>query len=357
MTGLHDASSTWVPPVDIYQTGDHELVLKAELPDMTREDIDITVENGTLTIKGEKKFVERGQGGAVPPRRAALRHVQPVVLAAADGRPEQGRGRVQERRADRAAAAARGSQAAADQGRRRRVTSGDRPEGRIGRQVGTGLDRAAFRLSCPSCRSSPRATLYGRSWTTTPNPSNSDRADEPPTIPAEPAPPIESRFLFVDVAALRAKQLRRGARPRFERPRRAAAAQGRARRDGRSAARPGATTTCRRRRSGGAGGRRRGMSVAERRRRADLRRSATLQRPRRRARVFVLVLFIGFCVARRLHEDQEDRRRQRVGRQEPRRADRQPPADGPTCRPTAPRGPADQLEVAGTRWSAAATSR
>jgi DNA-directed RNA polymerase omega subunit len=33
---------------------------------------------------------------------------------------------------------------------------------------------------------------------------------------AEPAPPIQSRFLFVDVAALRAKQLRRGARVRFE---------------------------------------------------------------------------------------------------------------------------------------------
>jgi len=37
-----------------------------------------------------------------------------------------------------------------------------------------------------------------------------------PLVPAEPAPPIESRFLFVDVAALRAKQLRRGARLRFE---------------------------------------------------------------------------------------------------------------------------------------------
>jgi DNA-directed RNA polymerase subunit K/omega len=36
-----------------------------------------------------------------------------------------------------------------------------------------------------------------------------------PDIPAEPAPPITSRFLFVDVAALRAKQLRRGARVRF----------------------------------------------------------------------------------------------------------------------------------------------
>ena len=50
------SSGPWVPPVDIYQNGDHELVLKAELPDMTREDIDITIDNGTLTIKGEKKF-------------------------------------------------------------------------------------------------------------------------------------------------------------------------------------------------------------------------------------------------------------------------------------------------------------
>jgi len=46
----------WVPPVDIFQNGDHELVLKAELPDMTRDDIDITVDNGTLTLRGEKKF-------------------------------------------------------------------------------------------------------------------------------------------------------------------------------------------------------------------------------------------------------------------------------------------------------------
>jgi DNA-directed RNA polymerase omega subunit len=36
-----------------------------------------------------------------------------------------------------------------------------------------------------------------------------------PRIPSEPLAPIESRFLFVDVAALRAKQLRRGAQPRL----------------------------------------------------------------------------------------------------------------------------------------------
>jgi HSP20 family protein len=49
------APSTWMPPVDIFQTGEHELVLRAELPDMSREDIDVNIENFVLTIKGEKK--------------------------------------------------------------------------------------------------------------------------------------------------------------------------------------------------------------------------------------------------------------------------------------------------------------
>jgi HSP20 family protein len=50
------SGATWVPPVDIFQNGEHELVLKAELPDMSREDIDVTVENFVLSIKGEKKL-------------------------------------------------------------------------------------------------------------------------------------------------------------------------------------------------------------------------------------------------------------------------------------------------------------
>jgi HSP20 family protein len=48
----------WVPPVDIYDGGNGELVIKAELPDMKREDIQLTVENSTLTISGEKKMDE-----------------------------------------------------------------------------------------------------------------------------------------------------------------------------------------------------------------------------------------------------------------------------------------------------------
>jgi HSP20 family protein len=48
-------SRGWIPPVDIYETDDREVVLKAELPDMKREDINLTFENGVLTIKGERK--------------------------------------------------------------------------------------------------------------------------------------------------------------------------------------------------------------------------------------------------------------------------------------------------------------
>jgi DNA-directed RNA polymerase subunit K/omega len=50
------------------------------------------------------------------------------------------------------------------------------------------------------------------------NRSSDENGDltELPLVPADPSPPISSRFLFVDVAALRAKQLRRGARRRFD---------------------------------------------------------------------------------------------------------------------------------------------
>jgi len=51
-------SRGWVPAVDIYEGNDRELVIKAELPDMKREDITITFENNVLTLKGERKAEE-----------------------------------------------------------------------------------------------------------------------------------------------------------------------------------------------------------------------------------------------------------------------------------------------------------
>ena len=45
----------WTPAVDIYET-ENELVLKADLPEVSLNDIDVRVENQTLTIAGERKF-------------------------------------------------------------------------------------------------------------------------------------------------------------------------------------------------------------------------------------------------------------------------------------------------------------
>jgi HSP20 family protein len=52
----------WMPPVDIKET-DHELVLKADVPDVKFEDIDVHLENGTLTLRGERKFEKNEDKG------------------------------------------------------------------------------------------------------------------------------------------------------------------------------------------------------------------------------------------------------------------------------------------------------
>jgi HSP20 family protein len=44
----------WAPAIDIYETGD-SLVVEAELPGIDPEDIDVTVDDGVLTLRGERK--------------------------------------------------------------------------------------------------------------------------------------------------------------------------------------------------------------------------------------------------------------------------------------------------------------
>ena len=52
----HEAfNQAWVPAVDIYETDTHEVVIKAELPDVKKEDIGVSVENNVLTLTGERK--------------------------------------------------------------------------------------------------------------------------------------------------------------------------------------------------------------------------------------------------------------------------------------------------------------
>ncbi len=53
--GEEVSNRTWVPPVDIQETEDGYR-LQAELPGLTRDDINITLENNVLRLSGERKF-------------------------------------------------------------------------------------------------------------------------------------------------------------------------------------------------------------------------------------------------------------------------------------------------------------
>jgi len=55
---LYAERGRWVPAVDIYETDTHEVVIKAELPDVKKEDIQVTFENGVLTLTGQRKREE-----------------------------------------------------------------------------------------------------------------------------------------------------------------------------------------------------------------------------------------------------------------------------------------------------------
>lgn len=50
--------TTWAPAVDIYEDGNN-LVVKADLPDVNEKELDLRVENNTLTLRGERKFEKK----------------------------------------------------------------------------------------------------------------------------------------------------------------------------------------------------------------------------------------------------------------------------------------------------------
>jgi HSP20 family protein len=61
-SGVESNLTAWVPAVDIYEN-EHELTVKADLPDVDAKDLDIRVENNILTIRGERKFEKKQSEG------------------------------------------------------------------------------------------------------------------------------------------------------------------------------------------------------------------------------------------------------------------------------------------------------
>ena len=51
---VEDAFGAWAPPVDVFEKDDH-LVIRAEIPGLQKEDMDVRIENGVLTLRGERK--------------------------------------------------------------------------------------------------------------------------------------------------------------------------------------------------------------------------------------------------------------------------------------------------------------
>lgn len=58
-TGTEEQTLTaWAPAVDVYET-ENELVIKADLPQVSEKELDVRVENNMLTIRGERKFEQK----------------------------------------------------------------------------------------------------------------------------------------------------------------------------------------------------------------------------------------------------------------------------------------------------------
>ena len=84
--GPEDALTTtsFAPPVDIYED-EHTITLKLEVPGIDEKDIDVRIDNNTLTVYGERKMEKEEKEENF--RRAAIRKLHPVVHTAQLRRP------------------------------------------------------------------------------------------------------------------------------------------------------------------------------------------------------------------------------------------------------------------------------
>ena len=141
-------SFDWAPSVDIAETPE-AFEIKAELPDVRKEDVKVSVEEGQLRISGERKQREGREGQEVPSRRAQLWLVHAQLLTARERRRLQAQRGVQRRRAEGRVAQDGEGQA---QGHRR---EGELRPSEQSRGQGARRARQARRGYCSSVSSAP----------------------------------------------------------------------------------------------------------------------------------------------------------------------------------------------------------
>ncbi len=143
LQGEEMPAAMWAPPVDVTETKD-VLAFKFEVPGFKQEELTLNVENGALTLEGERKFEEEQKDKNYHRVERSLRAVLPLVRSAGEPRRVEGLGDSRRRRPQRRAPKAGRGEAEIDphrdrlaQAPRAQPQSGLRvPESALRRQAG-----------------------------------------------------------------------------------------------------------------------------------------------------------------------------------------------------------------------------
>ena len=107
------ARNTWSPTLDVLEDKDNYFIL-AELPGLKREDIQVSLEDGTLTISGERKSETRSEDTLCASRGAIQRTLRAIHHIARDSFSGEGESHLHGRRSHAHAAQDRTGKAKAD---------------------------------------------------------------------------------------------------------------------------------------------------------------------------------------------------------------------------------------------------
>jgi HSP20 family protein len=111
-------SASFVPPVDIFED-EHDIVLKLEVPGVDQKDLDIRIENNTITIRGERKFESETKEENYHRVERRYGSFQRSFGLPADSEPGSGDRRLRKRCPEGDTGKARRGEAEADQSQRR----------------------------------------------------------------------------------------------------------------------------------------------------------------------------------------------------------------------------------------------